>query len=218
MEVRSHRLIDSFRTLSDASLAGSEEYDPTQPLLVEGNTPTSKPPSRLSRLGLPPREDGPGTLPVISLEDSPSTTPGGLRQRVHEDGMQLGAGPERCRGCPFGAWRAPARTCLAHPQCLQRCVAHAAGSSILVSVIILAKTIMGAGMAALPHAFEMLGLLTAGAFLLLVAYMTHFTNQSLALGTVVTGGRKMKPRRQPWSPRLPPVLGLLRLPALVQAT
>lgn len=136
MEVRSHRLIDSFRTLSDASLAGSEEYDPTQPLLVEGNTPTSKPPSRLSRLGLPPREDGPGTLPVISLEDSPSTTP---------------------------------------------------GSSILVSVIILAKTIMGAGMAALPHAFEMLGLLTAGAFLLLVAYMTHFTNQSLALGTVVTG-------------------------------
>ncbi|KAI3424945.1 hypothetical protein D9Q98_008327 [Chlorella vulgaris] len=60
-------------------------------------------------------------------------------------------------------------------------------TSILVSVVILSKTIIGAGAAALPRAFDMLGLTCAGGGLLLVAYMTHFTNEALALGTLVTG-------------------------------
>lgn len=42
-------------------------------------------------------------------------------------------------------------------------------------------------MAALPRAFIMLGLLPAGAFLLTIAYMTHWSVESLTLGTLVTG-------------------------------
>lgn len=48
-----------------------------------------------------------------------------------------------------------------------------AASSLLAHTIILSKTIIGAGAAALPRAFDMLGLLCAGGFLLLVAYMTR---------------------------------------------
>ncbi|PSC68607.1 Extracellular basic protease [Micractinium conductrix] len=61
------------------------------------------------------------------------------------------------------------------------------GAGLLVSIAILSKTIMGAGMAALPRAFAMLGVLLAGGFLLLMAYMTHWSVESLTLGTMVTG-------------------------------
>jgi hypothetical protein len=61
------------------------------------------------------------------------------------------------------------------------------GSGLLVSTVILSKTIVGAGAAALPRAFVALGLLLAGGFLLLVGYMTHWSIEALTLGTVVTG-------------------------------
>jgi hypothetical protein len=53
------------------------------------------------------------------------------------------------------------------------CLPRPAASSLLAHTIILSKTIIGAGAAALPRAFDMLGLLCAGGFLLLVAYMTR---------------------------------------------
>jgi amino acid permease len=61
------------------------------------------------------------------------------------------------------------------------------GSSFASLVVILSKTIVGAGSAALPRAFVLLGLLLAGGFLLLMGYMTHWSIEALTLGTVVTG-------------------------------
>lgn len=43
-----------------------------------------------------------------------------------------------------------------------------------------------AGMAALPKSFALLGLGFATFFLLLMGYMTHFTVEALALGTMAT--------------------------------
>lgn len=62
-------------------------------------------------------------------------------------------------------------------------------SSLAVSVVLLAKTIMGAGMTALPRATSLLGLILAPSLLALVAWMTHFSIQALTLGTLASGMR-----------------------------
>lgn len=74
-----------------------------------------------------------------------------------------------------------------HSMLLEDSPSATPGSGLLVSIIILSKTIMGAGMAALPRAFIMLGALFAGSFLLLIAYMNHWSVDALTLGTVITG-------------------------------
>lgn len=64
---------------------------------------------------------------------------------------------------------------------------QAHGTGVPGSTVMLAKTIVGAGAAALPFAFARLGLGTSVAFLLLVGFMTHFSIQALAQGAVTTG-------------------------------
>lgn len=60
--------------------------------------------------------------------------------------------------------------------------------------MILSKTIMGAGMAALPRAFVMLGLACGGALLLLMAYMTRAPRLRLLLAVGCgLGGRLALP-------------------------
>ena len=55
------------------------------------------------------------------------------------------------------------------------------------SVVILSKTIVGAGAAALPYSFQMLGLVPSLIFLGIVAFMTHYSVEALASSTVCTG-------------------------------
>lgn len=64
---------------------------------------------------------------------------------------------------------------------------HAMRTNLIISVVILSKTIVGAGMAALPRAFALLGLAAASCLLLLMGWFTHFTNDTLARGTLRTG-------------------------------
>eukprot|EP00887_Chlorella_sp_A99_P002185 scaffold21.g2185.t1 len=81
------------------------------------------------------------------------------------------------------------------------------GAGWALSVVILSKTIMGAGMAALPKAFVLVGAIVAVAFLLLCGFLTHFSIQALTLGTLATGVRRRRPpaglRRAPLGPARP---------------
>jgi len=62
------------------------------------------------------------------------------------------------------------------------------GSSGLAgATILLAKAMVGAGSAALPFAFARLGILISLGFLFLVAFMTHYSIEALAMATLVTG-------------------------------
>jgi amino acid permease len=60
-------------------------------------------------------------------------------------------------------------------------------ANLVASTVVLAKTIIGAGAAALPYAVARLGGLTAVAFLVAIAAMTHFSVPALTLGTLATG-------------------------------
>jgi sodium-coupled neutral amino acid transporter 2 len=53
--------------------------------------------------------------------------------------------------------------------------------------VLLAKAIVGAGAAALPMAFARLGIFVSVAFLLLIAFMTHFSLEALTSGIVASG-------------------------------
>lgn len=59
--------------------------------------------------------------------------------------------------------------------------------SLPQSIVILSKTIIGAGSAALPFAFEKMGFFFATGFLLLMALMTHYSIDALAASTIVSG-------------------------------
>lgn len=59
--------------------------------------------------------------------------------------------------------------------------------NILTSSTNLAKLIVGAGATALPFAFARLGMICSIGFLLLIAFMTHFSIQALTLGALSAG-------------------------------
>lgn len=63
----------------------------------------------------------------------------------------------------------------------------ATGAGFAMSVVLLSKTIMGAGMSALPLAFVLVGAAIAIPFLLLAGWMTHTSIEMLTLGTMATG-------------------------------
>ncbi|KAL4444692.1 hypothetical protein ABPG77_002509 [Micractinium sp. CCAP 211/92] len=112
---------------------------------------------------------------------------------LHEEGGEAGSvskplAPQRPGPSPLGRSSSGAEALpTLHSTLLEDSPSATQGSGLLVSIIILAKTIMGAGMAALPRAFIMLGALFAGGFLLLIAYMNHWSVDALTLGTAITG-------------------------------
>ncbi|KAK9831399.1 hypothetical protein WJX81_001186 [Elliptochloris bilobata] len=62
-------------------------------------------------------------------------------------------------------------------------------SNAAACIVILAKTILGAGMAALPRAYALLGLGLATVFILVVAYLTYFSIQGMVRASLKTGKR-----------------------------
>lgn len=60
-------------------------------------------------------------------------------------------------------------------------------TSLSGCTVLLAKAIVGAGAAALPMAFARLGIAVSVAFLLLIAFMTHFSLEALTAGIVASG-------------------------------
>lgn len=65
-------------------------------------------------------------------------------------------------------------------------------TSLVGSIVLLSKAIVGAGSAALPLAFARLGIFFSVTFLLTVAFMTHFSLQALTQG-LITSGRTSYP-------------------------
>lgn len=60
-------------------------------------------------------------------------------------------------------------------------------ASLLDSIILLSKAIVGAGSAALPFATARLGIVFSLSFLVLIAFMTHFSIDVMTQGALVTG-------------------------------
>lgn len=68
-------------------------------------------------------------------------------------------------------------------------VTHLAGGATGVAgcTVLLSKAIVGAGAAALPMAFARLGVVVSVAFLMLIAFMTHFSLEALTAGMLASG-------------------------------